>query len=165
MQSDKTVDIQAQIQLLSDLQARLQSLRHIPASLLKTPVPNALDLSAPMPRSEFQLVKEIGDIIRTEPIQDALRSARDSLRADGADLNPNLRRENRKRRWVFRNLLRFLMTMITWPGGHRRQSPQNLTFRLNAEARLCFRSRQITRQPSISRVFPLISGFSTAAIL
>jgi len=95
MQSDKVVALEAQIQSLSDLQNRLQTLRRIPPLLLKTPT-----ASTQTPRPEFLQVKEIADTIRTEAIQEALGSARDSLQADTSDLNPNLRRENRKRRYV-----------------------------------------------------------------
>ncbi|KAF8070277.1 hypothetical protein FPV67DRAFT_1486807 [Lyophyllum atratum] len=85
MQSDKVVALQAQIQSL-----------HFDGShpaLLKTPTTSTQTL-----RREFLQVKEIADTIRTETIQEALGIARDSLEADTSDLNPNLRRENRKRR-------------------------------------------------------------------
>ncbi|GLB37234.1 putative regulator medusa [Lyophyllum shimeji] len=87
--------LEAQIQLLSDLHTKLQTLRHIPPALLRTPL---TALSTQTLRPEFQQVKEIADTIRTEAIQDALRAARDSLEGDTSDLNPNLRREKRKRR-------------------------------------------------------------------
>ncbi|KAG6908386.1 hypothetical protein DXG01_004815 [Tephrocybe rancida] len=90
--SDTQATLQSQIQVLTDLQNRLQSLRNIPLLLLKP------SISTPTLRPEFQQVQEIADTIRTEHIQEALRAGRDSLAGDTSDLNPNLRRENRKRR-------------------------------------------------------------------
>ncbi|KAG6878532.1 hypothetical protein C0993_004430 [Termitomyces sp. T159_Od127] len=91
---DKVASLQAQIQLLSDLHGRLQSLRHIPVLLLKPPMPA---LSGQTLRSELEQVRQVGDIIRAERVQEALRAARDSLGGDASDLNPNMRRDNRKR--------------------------------------------------------------------
>ncbi|KAF5386051.1 hypothetical protein D9615_002429 [Tricholomella constricta] len=93
--AEKVVALEGQIQLLSELHNRLQTLRQIPPLLLKTSI---TPLSTQALRPEFQQVKEIADTIRTEPVQEALRTARDSLESDSRDLNPNLRRENRKRR-------------------------------------------------------------------
>ncbi|KAG5646302.1 hypothetical protein DXG03_003899 [Asterophora parasitica] len=92
--TDKLVALETQIQLLTDLHTRLQTLRHIPPHLLKAPAP----ITGFGIQTEFQQLKEIADTIRTEPVQDALRAARDSLKEDGRDLNTYLRRETRKRR-------------------------------------------------------------------
>ena len=91
---DKVATLEAQIQLLSDLHGRLQTLRHIPVQLLKSPM---TPLSGQTLQPEFQQVRQAADTIRAEHVQKALRSARDSLGEDASDLNPNLRRENRKR--------------------------------------------------------------------
>ncbi|KAG5653620.1 hypothetical protein H0H81_011846 [Sphagnurus paluster] len=94
--SEKLAALEGQIQLLSDVHTRLQTLRQIPGVLLQGP--GTAGLGAPTLRREFQQMKEIADTIRTEPVQEALRTARDSLESDRSDLNPNLRREKRKRR-------------------------------------------------------------------
>ncbi|KAG6820880.1 hypothetical protein H0H93_010224 [Arthromyces matolae] len=74
---------------------RVRALRHIPLGILKRPI---TPLSTQSLRPEFQQVKEIADTIRTKHVQEALRAARDSLEGDMSDLNPNFRRENRRRR-------------------------------------------------------------------
>ncbi|KAG5716306.1 hypothetical protein E4T56_gene10701 [Termitomyces sp. T112] len=91
---DKVASLEAQIQLLSDLHSRVQTLRHIPVVLLKAPM---TPLSGQTLQPEFQQVRQVADTIRAEHVQEALRAARDSLGGDGSDLNPNLRREKRKR--------------------------------------------------------------------
>jgi hypothetical protein len=104
--TSKAASLQAQIQSLTDLHSRLHTLRQIPSLVLKPPTSTSADglplspHSQPSLRTEFEHVKEIGDIFRSEPIQDALRTARDSFQADTKDLNFNLRRENRKRQYV-----------------------------------------------------------------
>ena len=90
--------IQAHIQLLSDLHNRLQLLRHIPPLLLKTPVADDLTLPTKNISSYFHQLKDVSDTIRSTPVQEALRAARDSLQADATDLNPNFRREIRERK-------------------------------------------------------------------
>lgn len=92
---DKVASLEAQIQLLSDLHSRVQTLRHIPVLLLRPSMASALTGQGLRP--EFGQVKEVGDMIRAEHVQEALRAARDSLDKDASDLNPNMRRENRKR--------------------------------------------------------------------
>ena len=88
------------IQLLTDLYNRLDGLRQIPITLLKPPAAN--DLPTPIPlRSEFETLKVIGETVRSERVQEALRVARDSEKGDRSDLGSNFRRENRKRRYIF----------------------------------------------------------------
>lgn len=100
--TSKAAILQAQIQLLTELHSRLQTLRQIPSLVLRPPTSTSADglplspHSQPSLRTEFEHVKEIGTIIRSEPIQDALRAARDSFQADTKGLNFNLRQENRK---------------------------------------------------------------------
>lgn len=93
----KVAVLQAQIQALSDLYNRIPTLRHIPPVLLK---PSPI---TPTLRAEFHQLKEIGDTIRSDPVQEALRTARESLGLDATELNSNPRRESRKRRCVSAN--------------------------------------------------------------
>jgi len=108
--STKAASLQAQIQSLTDLHNRLKSLRQIPSLVLKPPTSTNADglplspHSQPSLRTEFGHVNEIGNIIRSGPIQEALRSARDSFQVDTKGLNFNLRR---KRRYVPESLLWF----------------------------------------------------------
>lgn len=98
-----------QIQLLSDLHSRLQSLHHTPPILLRPPAPSGLVPAAPTLHSQFQHLTEIAQILRSHPVQQALRSARDSYANDTSDLAPNPRREDRKRRHVC-----FLLTVTSF---------------------------------------------------
>ena len=103
--TSKATSLQAQIQLLTELHSRLHTLRQIPSLVLKPPTSTSADglplspHSQPSLRTEFEHVKEIGSIVRSESVQDALRAARDSFQADTKDLNFNVRQENRKRRY------------------------------------------------------------------
>ncbi len=92
--------IEDRIQTLTDLYNRLQALRQIPSLFLKPPA--AIDLPAPLPtlRPEFHNLKEIGDVVQSEKVQEALRAARDSEQKDKSELTPHFRRENRKRRYA-----------------------------------------------------------------
>jgi hypothetical protein len=88
--------LQKQIPDLTEVYNKLQTLRQIPSSLL---VSTATDIPfRGQPRSEFQRLKEIGESIRSFPIQEGLHRAQHSQRADAAEINANPRRENRKRR-------------------------------------------------------------------
>ncbi|KAJ7078926.1 hypothetical protein B0H15DRAFT_924734 [Mycena belliarum] len=82
------------ISSLADVQSRLQQLRHAPPSLLKSSMP----FSTPSIRKDFQQLKELTDTVRSDSVQDALRTAASSEKADKSDLNRNGRREMRKRR-------------------------------------------------------------------
>jgi len=103
MSHDTPAEISAledRIQAVTDLYNRFQVLRQVPTSLLKPPISN--DLPSPLStlRSEFNDLKEIGERVRSEKVQEALRAARDSEKADKSELSSNVRRENRKRRYV-----------------------------------------------------------------
>jgi len=82
------------ISSLSDIQSRLQLLRNAPPLLLKS----SMSFSAPSIRNDFQQLKDLTDTIRSDSVQEALRTATKSERADKSDLNRNGRREIRKRR-------------------------------------------------------------------
>jgi hypothetical protein len=101
--------LEDRIQAVTDLYNRFQTLRQIPSSLLKPPISN--DLPSPLSslRSEFNDLKEIGDRVRSEKVQEALRAARDSEKADKNELSSNVRRESRKRRCVPKYLLFWLL--------------------------------------------------------
>lgn len=148
----KAASLQAQIQALTDLHGRLKTLRQIPSLVLKPPTSTSADglplspHSQPSLRTEFEHMKEIGNVIRSDPIQDALRTARDSFQADTKDLNFNLRREHRKRRYVSEISAFFFLPRVTWmlgdpphPGHLGRMS------RSNARARHSFRCWRTAR--------------------
>ncbi|KAF9451262.1 hypothetical protein P691DRAFT_663580 [Macrolepiota fuliginosa MF-IS2] len=88
--------LQRQIQDLTELYNKLQNLRQIPSALL-TSISNDMPFIG-QTRPEFQRLKEIGEDIRSSPIQEALLRAQDSLKNDGTEINSNPRRENRRRR-------------------------------------------------------------------
>ncbi|OSD01257.1 hypothetical protein PYCCODRAFT_1436473 [Trametes coccinea BRFM310] len=87
------------IQALTDLNNRLQSLRHIPALLLRPPTVgvHALPQSSLL-RHEFQELKEFAGAVRSEKIQEALKAARKSEGAEPKMLGFDVRRDNLKRR-------------------------------------------------------------------
>jgi hypothetical protein len=90
--------LEDQIQTITDLYNRFQTLRQVPTSLLKPPTSNNLPSPLSSLRPEFDDLKNIGERVRSEKIQEALRAARDSEKADRSELTSNVRRENRKRR-------------------------------------------------------------------
>lgn len=101
MQAESTAQLLGEIQSLSDLHSQLQSLRHIPRILLKLPAfASLVPPSTPTLRSQFQQLNEIAQILRSHPVQHALRSAHDSFVNDTSELAPSLRRDDRKRRFV-----------------------------------------------------------------
>ncbi|KAI0661249.1 hypothetical protein C8Q70DRAFT_1043873 [Cubamyces menziesii] len=87
------------IQTLSDLNNRLQALRHIPALLLRPPTTGVHALpQASLLRHEFQEIKDITEAIRSDKVQDALKAARKSEAAEPKLLGFDIRRDNLKRR-------------------------------------------------------------------
>ncbi|KAF8647064.1 hypothetical protein AX16_006899 [Volvariella volvacea WC 439] len=90
--------LQAQVDLLTNLYNQVKRLRQLPVVLLHPPINDPLSPPATRFQDEYEQFTKIGETIRSEPVQAALRSAKDSLNADGTDLNTNLRRDLRKRR-------------------------------------------------------------------
>ncbi|KAJ2981137.1 hypothetical protein NUW54_g10911 [Trametes sanguinea] len=89
------------IQALTDLNNRLQALRHIPALLLRPPTAGVHALPQPsLLRHEFQELKEFAGAVRSEKVQDALKAARKSEGAEPKMLGFDVRRDNLKRRHV-----------------------------------------------------------------
>ena len=101
---DSTATLESQIALLTDVYNRVQTLRQVPPILLRPPV-SFEPFTAQTIRGEFQRVKEVGDLIRSAPTQEALNRAQKSLEADNTGLDANPRRENRKRRYAPPKLL------------------------------------------------------------
>ena len=123
--------LSAMISSLSDIQSRLQQLRNAPPLLLKSSMP----FSTSSIRQDFHHLKELADTIRSDAVQDALRAATNSEKADKSDLNRNGRREMRKRRQAFlsssRSTLMFVLD-VRLPQNH-----PSLTFRMIHEAVRC----------------------------
>ncbi|KAI0356311.1 hypothetical protein OH77DRAFT_1401367 [Trametes cingulata] len=89
------------IQTLTDLNNRLQGLRHIPALLLRPPPSDVHALpQASLLRHEFQELKEITESVRSEKVQDALKAARKSEAAEPKIVGFDVRRNSLKRRHV-----------------------------------------------------------------
>ncbi|KAJ7287718.1 hypothetical protein C8J57DRAFT_1049273 [Mycena rebaudengoi] len=86
--------LSSMISSLSDIHARLERLKNVPPSLLRPPV----RFSSSSIRGDFEQLKELADTIRSDSVQEALRTANTSEKADRSDLNTNGRRESRKRR-------------------------------------------------------------------
>jgi len=96
-------DLREQIKAISDLHTQLQSIRHIPAALLRRPLAVSNDpfggSSSYSLKADFERLSNLGDTLRSEVVQKALQGAQDRLQADDTQLDGNYRRENRKRRW------------------------------------------------------------------
>ncbi len=93
--------LRTHIQTLTELNNRLQAVRHIPAQLLR---PSNLDkellkMNLETTRHGFKELVTIAETVRSDKVQDALKAARKSELADPSNLGSNLRRENLKRRY------------------------------------------------------------------
>lgn len=86
--NDATTILKEQIEKLSELHGRLQEIRQIPPQLLHSEMGKGTEKS-------FAVLKEIGEMALSEPVQTALHRARE---ADGSGIEAEHRRENRKRR-------------------------------------------------------------------
>jgi len=115
--------LEHRIQAITDLYNRIQTLRHVPTLLLKPAISN--DLSSLLSlRSELNDLKDIGEHIRSEKVQEVLRAARDSEKADKNELSSSIRRENRKRRYVWWFVLLIKPTEHFWRRPPSPESPQ-----------------------------------------
>jgi hypothetical protein len=91
--SPNLVTLQAQISVLSELHSQVQSIRTIPPFLLRPPPP-------PFPQP-LQELREFAQTLKSDGVQDALRAAGESEKADGRDISIGGRREIRRRRYAF----------------------------------------------------------------
>lgn len=96
--------LQEQINALSDLHTQLAAVRRIPAGLLRRPVFRNTDpfsgQQVHSSKADFEKLKEVGDIIRSDVVQKALLGAHDRMEADATQFDANYRRDSRKRRWA-----------------------------------------------------------------
>lgn len=104
--SAEILSLEERIQTVTNLYNRFQSLRQIPTLLLRPPAPTDLPAAALSSiRPEFENVKEMRELVCSDAVQEALRAARESEKADGSALSSNFRRESRKRRCVCPHLI------------------------------------------------------------
>ncbi|KAF8891674.1 hypothetical protein BD779DRAFT_1784494 [Infundibulicybe gibba] len=96
--TSKLDELTKQIQHLTDLYNSFATLRQIPQAMLKSPLSQTVPFAVHSLKSEFQHIRDLSDTIRSEPVQGALREAKDSLKRDRTELGSHSRRENRKRR-------------------------------------------------------------------
>lgn len=88
-----TEPLKEQIERLQALHERLARVRQVPPALLQMRKGGAGVGAA------FGVLKEIGEVVMSEPVQSALHQARESLERDGASgIGTEVRRQNRKRR-------------------------------------------------------------------
>lgn len=89
------------IDTLTNLNSRLQTLRHFPALLMRPPA-TASHMLPPTSvlEYEFKELKEIAQSVRSEQVQDALKAARKSEASEPKVVGLDVRRENLKRRHV-----------------------------------------------------------------
>ncbi|KDQ57739.1 hypothetical protein JAAARDRAFT_178157 [Jaapia argillacea MUCL 33604] len=97
--STAVASLETKLQALTDLQSRLQALRQVPTALLRPPSTlGAFTSVSSSLRQQCQDLKDIAGVVTSEKVQEALKAARDSEKADKSGLTFNGRRENRKRR-------------------------------------------------------------------
>lgn len=94
--TSKLTDLQAQVEVLTELYTQIQSLRRLPAVLVQPSIPAGR--ASQHLEVELDQVKTARESIHSEKVQVALRNARDALKQDASDLHSNVRREMRKRR-------------------------------------------------------------------
>ncbi|EPQ57368.1 hypothetical protein GLOTRDRAFT_110541 [Gloeophyllum trabeum ATCC 11539] len=101
--SPALVALEEKLQSLKDLHNRLQAIRVVPTfnPFLRAPA-IGLHLSSITEPLEGTVggLKEVGEFLKSEKVQDALKAASESEKADKSDLTMSWRRENRKRRYV-----------------------------------------------------------------
>jgi hypothetical protein len=86
--SPEIAKLKAQVQALTDLGARVQQLRNVPAWLLRTP--NSVFPAATV-KSEFENLKTFADTLCSSDVQEALRSAKESEEKDKSGLHREAR--------------------------------------------------------------------------
>ncbi|KAI0743445.1 hypothetical protein C8Q80DRAFT_1220444 [Daedaleopsis nitida] len=90
--------LRTHIQTLTELNSRLQAIRHIPAQLLRPPGSDPHNLESTLLSHGFKELGTIAETVRSEKVQDGLKAARKSQLADPSNLGSNLRRDSLKRR-------------------------------------------------------------------
>ena len=88
--------LESQIQALTDLSTRLQQLRNVPAWLYKSP--NSMMPMDPI-REQFENLRQLGNDLTSEVVQDALKAARESEK-DKSELTLKYRRDTNKATYV-----------------------------------------------------------------
>jgi len=93
------VALEEKLQSLRDLHNRLQAVHVGPtfSSLLRQPSAIGLTFNESLER-KVESLKEVGAFLKSEKVQDALKAAGESEKADKSELTMSWRRENRKRR-------------------------------------------------------------------
>jgi hypothetical protein len=81
--------VEKQLQALKDCYGRVQTLRSLPQGLLSGPKQMVW-----LPTGQFGELKGIGEMIRSEEVQEALRAAEASEKADG-NVGIDVRRKQR----------------------------------------------------------------------
>jgi hypothetical protein len=119
--STHLIALQAHIRSVSHLHDRLRALRKIPSVLTQPPTPNPP--SSPI-LHQFEQLRAFGESLYSDESQTALRSAIDSENADKTDLNPNCRRQIRRRRFVFCLTSSVKNHLIVGPLNRRPPSPE-----------------------------------------
>jgi len=89
--------LESQIQALADLSTRLQQLRNVPAWLYKSP--NSMMPMEPI-REQFENLRQLGNNLTSEVVQEALKVARESEEKDKSELTLKYRTDTHKAKYV-----------------------------------------------------------------
>ena len=95
--SPEIAKIESQIQALTDLSTRLQQLRNVPAWLYKSP--NSMMPMEPI-REQFENLKQLGNNLTSETVQEALKAARESEEKDKSELTLKYRTDTNRAKYV-----------------------------------------------------------------
>lgn len=97
LSSPEVAKLESQIQALSDLSTRLQQLRNVPAWLYKSP--NSMMPMEPI-REQFENLRQLGNSLTSEIVQEALKAARESEEKDKSELTLKYRTDTNKEKYV-----------------------------------------------------------------
>jgi len=89
--------LESQIQALTDLSTRLQQLRDVPAWLYKSP--NSMMPMEPI-REQFENLRQLGNSLSSEIVQEGLKTARESEEKDKSELTLKYRTDTNKAKYV-----------------------------------------------------------------
>ena len=89
--------LESQIQALTDLSTRLQQLRNVPAWLYKSP--NSMMPMEPI-REQFENLRQLGNNLTSEIVQEALKAARESEEKDKSELTLKYRTDTNRAKYV-----------------------------------------------------------------
>jgi hypothetical protein len=101
-QVDLTALYKTRIQELLDLHSRLQSIRHLPQSIVQVPKQRPDGVTSPSSGTNaFEQLKTFEKDFLSDKTQESLKAAVESERKDKSGITSDWRQEEKRRKWVF----------------------------------------------------------------